>query len=252
MTQLHAQHPEATSAGPAPCPRCGWHRVAALNASAAESPEALIEELSYEKRALLETVAELERAVTQLRRDALTDPLTGLSNRRSLWSQLRLEVEAAESQQVPFCLLFVDIDHFKRLNDGFGHLSGDLVLRQLAELLRGHLRGSDVVAARDGEGAMLARYGGEEFVVVLGSLGMDDAIGVAERLRELVRSVPFHSSDRRALPTMTVSVGVAEYDFVEDSWDFEGVLDRADAALYDAKNAGRDCVRARRVAQSLA
>ena len=229
------------------CPRCGW----VANAGSGGAPTDAVAEgaaQEEERRELAENVALLEATIEQLKKEALTDPLTGLFNRRSLWEQLRHEVDAAELSQKSFSALFLDIDHFKKLNDTYGHLTGDLVLRQVAHLLRGHLRVGDTVAPLDADMAMLARFGGEEFVVVLPATAIEAAMVVGDRLRGLVRDMVFHSVDRRPLPPVTVSIGVAQYDFVVDCWDFEGVLDRADNALYEAKEAGRDCVRARRVA----
>jgi diguanylate cyclase (GGDEF)-like protein len=218
-------------------------------------PSDLQAELDRARAQIEELQAErdrLARLVEQLERQAMTDPLTGLRNRRSLWEQLSLQVDRAEATSQSFSVLFVDIDHFKRINDTWGHITGDMVLRQVAQLLRADLRVGDVVVPVGTDDVTLARFGGEEFVVVLPETSLDGGVVVAERLRGVISSIAFHSADRRPLPPVTVSAGVASYDFDLDCFDFEGVLDRADQALYAAKAAGRDCVRALTSDQSLA
>lgn len=204
--------------------------------AALDEAERQIEEKDAEREALSDRVATLER-------QALTDPLTGLGNRRSLWDQLAHEVQQAEITERPFSILFVDIDHFKRVNDVYGHMTGDIVLRQVAQLLRSDLRSCDVIVPVDAGTITLARFGGEEFVVVLPDTPLEGALVVAERVRALIGEIAFHSSDRRPLHQVTVSVGVAQYTSEIDSFDFEGVLERADSALYAAKEGGRNCVR---------
>lgn len=202
--------------------------------AALEAAERLLEE----KDAACETLGE---RVAMLEQQALTDPLTGLGNRRSLWDQLAHEVQQAEITERPFSILFVDIDHFKRVNDSYGHMTGDIVLRQVAQLLRSDLRSCDVVVPVDAGTITLARFGGEEFVIVLPDTPIKGALVVAERIRALIGESAFHSSDRRPLHQVTVSVGVAQYTSEIDSFDFEGVIERADSALYEAKEGGRDC-----------
>lgn len=158
--------------------------------------------------------------LAELHDDAITDPLTGLLNRRGFsilvtkWSELR-----------ELCVVAVDIDHFKKVNDRFGHDAGDAVLKQVAALLRHAGRTGDVVS----------RFGGEEFIVLLPLTSLADAARFAERLRSTVASETFLYTGE-----MTVSAGVASLSDDEKDWD--SLLNRADKALYEAKKGGRNAV----------
>jgi diguanylate cyclase len=125
-------------------------------------------------------------------------------------------------------VLLIDIDHFKKVNDQYGHLSGDDVLRHLAKVIAGILRSSDV----------LGRYGGEEFCVFLPNTTEGDAVGLAERVRTGIEASPL-KVNRTAIKT-TVSIGVA--DSVQAGYDFKGLVATADSAMYAAKNSGRNRV----------
>jgi diguanylate cyclase (GGDEF)-like protein len=163
-----------------------------------------------------------------LRATALTDALTGLPNRRHLDLLGDAAARAARSRGGGFAVLGVDVDHFKRINDRFGHQAGDAVLRRVAGAARGALR----------EGDHLGRAGGEEFVAVLPATGASGAAPVAERLRAAVESADF--SDLAPGLTVTVSVGIAAWDPADDG--FAESCRRADEALYRAKAAGRNRV----------
>lgn len=158
---------------------------------------------------------------------ALTDPLTGLYNQRYLLRHLRGLLLANPNHEV--AVLMLDVDHFKQVNDDYGHAAGDRALCVIAETLRANTRAFD----------SLARYGGEEFVVVMPGSGPDEATGVAERLRAAVESIPFAPEPGQAC-RLNVSIGVA--------WGGEGLdtaealLHAADRALYVAKHAGRNRV----------
>lgn len=179
---------------------------------------------------LTETIA-LTLANVRLRESlqwqSMRDPLTGLFNRRYLEEAWQLESARAARIGHPIAVLMIDIDHFKRFNDRFGHESGDQVLKMLAEVLQTNTRAGDVVA----------RYGGEEFVVMLIGSALEEAAKRAEILRRAVKAMTV-SYGADALGTVTISVGVATYP------DFGGTLaqvtNAADAALYRAKHAGRD------------
>ena len=172
------------------------------------------------KRALLFGLNLLQERIARLKLDAQTDPLTGLGNRR----RLELSLTLLEAEACGFCVVALDIDHFKRINDGHGHDVGDQVLRRLAELMRRCCR----------EGDVLCRTGGEEFLIVLPKASLDVATAVAERLRKGVQDTPIEP-----VGAVTASLGVA-------CWDAQGeesptdVLNRADRALYAAKQAGRN------------
>ena len=158
-------------------------------------------------------------------RQAITDALTGLYNRR--WLDQRLPRLIARHQRAhrPLCLLAVDIDHFKRFNDDFGHATGDVVLATVARTVLEQLRPSDLAA----------RYGGEEFFVVLPDTPLEGALIAAERLRSRIAATRPHGVER----TTTVSIGVAE---LLPSEDASALQIRADKKLYLAKSSGRDRV----------
>lgn len=160
-------------------------------------------------------------------RASLQDPLTGIGNRAALRTALDHEVEMARRHELPLCLLTVDIDLFKQVNDSFGHSVGDTVLRAVATRIRHALRASDQVF----------RYGGEEFVAVLSHTERDSALVAAERVRSAVADYPVDCGQRTLF--VTVSVGSAVYEMGDDA----GCLfDRADQALYRAKRGGRNRV----------
>jgi two-component system cell cycle response regulator len=156
---------------------------------------------------------------------ALIDPLTGLYNQRYLMRHLRGLLESGQNQNLG--VLMIDVDHFKSVNDEFGHATGDLALRAIADVLRGCTRAFD----------SLARYGGEEFVVVMPGSALDDAVQAAERLRSAVESAPFPWEPGRTC-RLTVSVGVA--CSAQHQTTPEALLRAADVALYAAKRGGRN------------
>ncbi len=161
---------------------------------------------------------------------ALTDSLTGLYNRRYLMAHLDgLMARAAEGAQGPGVLM-LDIDYFKRVNDGHGHPAGDAVLREVASRIARHVRGFDLVA----------RYGGEEFVVVMPETPLAVAAMVAERLRSVVAGKPIALGEGMGELEVTISVGIAVARAGGDS--ATAMLQRADKALYEAKGRGRNCV----------
>ncbi len=161
---------------------------------------------------------------------SLTDPLTGLGNRRSLFERLEMELERAERFSEGCALAMIDVDHFKNLNDVHGHLAGDAALRRVGELLGGAVRRVDTVA----------RYGGEEFAVVLPRVSSAVALEVAEKVRGLIASSAFEHGARQPGGRVTISIGVA--CFPGDARDLATLIDCADAALFAAKRKGRDAV----------
>ncbi len=162
------------------------------------------------------------------RRLSQVDPLTGLFNSRLLHEQLQVELERSERYHRPLSLMMLDCDHFKRINDSYGHLEGDRVLQCLAQVIRQTLRSSDHAY----------RYGGEEFVVLMPETGLSAAMHLAERLREGFAANVLETGSGQQL-RCTISIGVAEMIHGEDELS---LLRRADDAGYEAKRRGRNCV----------
>jgi diguanylate cyclase (GGDEF)-like protein len=162
----------------------------------------------------------------QHRSNAVIDQLTGMLNRHALDSRLQELTEQAGVTGEPVGLIVGDVDHFKRINDTFGHAAGDVVLREIAELLRGQLRAFDLAY----------RLGGEEFLVLLPGGGLESAGELAERLREAVAAHPLG-------PGVCVSMSLGVCASVRgERFDYQAVFARADAAMYEAKRRGRDRV----------
>jgi two-component system cell cycle response regulator len=171
----------------------------------------------------------LRNMVTKAVEFAITDPLTGLYNRRYLDAHLRSALSRAAATEKPVCVLIFDIDHFKAINDAYGHDAGDDVLTGFSDRLRLGVRGIDLVS----------RYGGEEFLLVMPDTDAQFAASVAERLRSDVEKLPFTSSSGASIP-VTVSIGIAEWQGLSDTPDI--LIKRADKALFAAKRAGRNRV----------
>ncbi|EMR0603515.1 TPA: GGDEF domain-containing protein [Stenotrophomonas maltophilia] len=183
--------------------------------------------LGYALRSVL-SQAEIQRQRDELETLARRDPLTGLGNRRSFDESLGAAHRRARRQGLGLAVLMIDIDHFKRLNDTYGHPEGDRRLRAVAAILDGCLqRGDD----------LLARYGGEEFIAALPSSDTSHALDLGERLRAAVEYAALPAPDGH----VTISVGVA-WQSASDEREPDDLVDRADQALYRAKHAGRNCV----------
>lgn len=161
---------------------------------------------------------------------ATTDAVTGLYNRHYMASHLRTMMQQAVVNKKPLSVAMLDIDHFKRVNDTYGHAAGDEVLAEFARRVSGNVRGLD----------MAARYGGEEFVVIMPDCTNDIALKVGERLRKAVAGEPFHIPSHDLDIDVTVSIGIAT--MVEGDKDGGPLLERADEALYKAKSNGRNQV----------
>ncbi|GAA4022812.1 sensor domain-containing diguanylate cyclase [Actimicrobium antarcticum] len=179
----------------------------------------------------LENVINNER----LKRIGLTDSLTGVNNRRYLELRLREEIGRTRRQEFSLSCLYIDIDHFKKINDSVGHQGGDEVLQQVAARIKAELRLSDA----------LGRFGGEEFVVLLIDAPLTHALAVAERIRASIADQPVVLSNEEELRA-TVSIGAAELNATEPARSIEKIaselIARADAALYQAKEGGRNQV----------
>ncbi len=179
------------------------------------------------RTALTSRTRELEHTLERLHEIAMRDDLTGLYNRRQLMEYLGRQKALADRATLGFTLCYVDLDHFKRVNDKFGHTRGDEVLKEFAEIAMKVVREEDFVA----------RIGGEEFVMVLINASPKDAEMVANRLRRQTQAMTIDASDLSF--SVTASVGIAMYVAGEE---IEHLLDRADAAMYQAKNQGRNRV----------
>ena len=176
-------------------------------------------------------IAELKVRMADIRSEALTDPLTGLANRRAFSERLSDSLAEAAAKETPLCLLMLDIDHFKTFNDTYGHQLGDEVIRLVAGCMSANTKGRDTAA----------RYGGEEFAIVLPATSLSDAEAVADQIRVVVAGQRIvRKASRQTLGSVTLSVGVAQCRPGDTEEDLVG---RADAALYTAKRAGRNCVR---------
>jgi diguanylate cyclase (GGDEF)-like protein len=175
------------------------------------------------------TLVDSRRLQQQYRRHASLDALTGLHNRRWLDEVVPRQMKRSQLQGEPLSLLMLDVDHFKSFNDRFGHQAGDFVLFALARVLGARVRPTD----------MVARYGGEEFTVVLPNTRLDGARGAAQRLRAAVAETELVMPDGTQLGTVTISLGAAERQPDEELAE---LIRRADAALYRAKELGRNRV----------
>ncbi len=179
---------------------------------------------------LNDDISERKKLEAELRQLATIDPLTGLLNRRSFFTLAEQEISRQRRHPGKLSVAMIDVDHFKSINDLYGHQAGDAVLRGLAEVCSGCMRETDI----------LGRLGGEEFACVLAETSLDKAFQAAERLRFAVSSHKFLIEDGCEI-RITVSIGVAVLEATDSG--MEVVLQRADQALYAAKQAGRDCIR---------
>jgi diguanylate cyclase (GGDEF)-like protein len=171
-----------------------------------------------------------EYANEGLLRFAFTDYLTGLKTRGFFEQQLDLEIKRVERKRAKLALLMVDIDHFKQLNDSYGHHVGDQVLRDVAAILIKDMREIDTVA----------RYGGEEFVIILPETSLGGAMFVAQRVRKGVEQAKFFAGSVNAVEHLTISIGISLFD--TDAQYKRELIETADAALYAAKASGRNQV----------
>ncbi|MCK1517038.1 GGDEF domain-containing protein [Bradyrhizobium sp. 190] len=191
-----------------------------------ETNKALENRLSLSKT----EISNLQHSLEAIRAESLTDPLTGLGNRKYFDRSIDLAVRAALASSEPLSLLMFDIDHFKSFNDSYGHLTGDQVLRLVAMSLKQTIKGQDITA----------RYGGEEFAVVLPNTGLRQALTVADHIRRAVMAKELKKkSTGEILGRVTISVGVS---ILKPDDDTESLIERADACLYAAKRNGRNRV----------
>ncbi len=227
-TPLHLQAPERTRSLVVKCAPVIDGRGRAKGAIATFDD---VTELERKSGELERALAELEKSQEEIRLQnqelqvlARRDSLTGVSNRRFFLDRLQVLFESARREGHKLCCIMVDIDHFKRINDAHGHVSGDEVIRRVAEVLGTEVRSSDAIC----------RYGGEEFLLVLQDVGVERAMLVAERLRRRVAAPAF------ARVPVTASFGLTSSSF--GARDADQLIRQADEALYASKQRGRDLV----------
>jgi diguanylate cyclase (GGDEF)-like protein len=181
----------------------------------------------------LETTRDV-RHMSVLEQESITDSLMGIYNRRYLERRLTSEVARASRYGMPLSVLLLDIDHFKRINDSYGHQVGDVVLAELAQLIVNTVRTTDIVT----------RYGGEEIMVIAPSTPLKTATNLAERLRKIIEHRPLDVPAKlhRKLKALHITVSVGVACFGQSANDFQSLIQSADEALYRAKKKGRNCV----------
>jgi len=167
--------------------------------------------------------------LSSMKNIAIYDTLTNIHNRRYFEERLRIETQRSITSKASLSLIMVDIDHFKKINDTFGHPEGDKILREIASLLKSSVRKRDTVA----------RYGGEEFVLILPEVNLEGTSIIAERIRRLIESTPFDAGGVRS--NITISMGISNFPIHQPKSDKE-LVKMADLALYEAKREGRNRV----------
>ena len=176
---------------------------------------------------LKESIGDLQAREVELKQQAITDSLTGMINHEHVFTELARVLSAAQREQIPLCVVMADLDHFKKVNDNYGHQAGDTVLEETSSRIKSSLRDFDLVG----------RYGGEEFMILLVNSTMDTAGMVAERIRKKVGNIPMPLKDQDI--TVTISMGIAA---AGSNDSVETLVARADKALYNAKHGGRNQV----------
>ncbi|MCR4880993.1 MAG: GGDEF domain-containing protein [bacterium] len=199
-----------------------------------KSRKILQEDIDFLLQLSVQTATTLDKAgvYAEIEKYATQDALTGLNNRRSLDLRIAQEVAVAKRKSLPLCVMMLDIDFFKKINDTYGHYVGDIVLKSFASIIKDEVREYDFPS----------RYGGEEFFIILPSTTMQEATSVANRLRERIQNTPFDiskfSNDVKEL-NITTSVGLAE---LLPEMDVKKLYVKVDKALYEAKKTGRNKV----------
>lgn len=175
-------------------------------------------------------ISSLQDRLVRTTEETLIDPLTGLTNRKGLSQAIETMMSSAVTSNAIHCLLMMDIDHFKKINDNHGHLVGDKAIQMIANTLKKQIKGKDTAA----------RYGGEEFCVLLAETALKDAAHVAESIRRAVEKTRIkRSSDDQEICRMTISIGVTRFQIGESIADW---FERADKGLYRSKAEGRNRV----------
>ena len=187
-------------------------------------------QLEQKLEASRDDISALQRDLDEVRRESMLDPLTKIFNRKSFDEGMLKSFAEAEERGSPLCLMLIDIDHFKRFNDTWGHQTGDQVLRLVAMTLKSNIKGKD----------MAARYGGEEFAAILPETDLEGALIVADNIRKAIQAKELlKRSTNEKLGRITASFGVAWYKPGDTP---SSLIERADRCLYAAKHAGRNRV----------
>ena len=202
-----------------------WRMVSVSHEIARNLLYIMSERVRYSNLVIADSL-EMQR---KYQRFASTDALTGLHNRGWLDDAFDREIKRSERDELPLALIMIDVDHFKNYNDDFGHLAGDQVLKTVADAIRSPLRPNDLVA----------RFGGEEFAVLLPETTVRNAETIAERLRERVTKADPGMLDRKQLPAVTISLGIAGR---QQGYSLDMMIAAADVAMYHAKRNGRNRV----------
>lgn len=191
----------------------------------------LLRTMAYRLRFGNTIMQKIQNLMKEFEYDATIDPLTGFYNRRWLSKMLERLIHRCQGKENgrPLSIIMMDLDHFKKFNDTYGHLAGDQALNTVAKSLREHLRPEDTIT----------RYGGEEFLAVLPGTDLQEAVQVAERLREAVEETELFSVEEESLLPLTLSLGIAQ---MQDGDDDKSLINSADKALYRAKHNGRNQV----------
>lgn len=179
--------------------------------------------------AWLDEVENLRRQIAELSELVLTDALTGLYNFRHFKYVLQAEMDRSKRSGIPTTLVMIDLDHFKRINDTYGHEIGNVVLKHVADILLSEVRTTDVVC----------RYGGEEFAIIFPETHLNLAVKVADRIREMIAFTPVESSAGSI--NVTASMGASVY-MKASILPIEEFIDSVDKYLYEAKQSGRNCI----------
>lgn len=174
---------------------------------------------------LKDTIDKTEKQRDQAIMESISDPLTGLSNRKYMEMELKKLMLSSKRYETPLSIIILDLDHFKKVNDNYGHVIGDAVLKEIAKLVKNTMRASDLTI----------RYGGEEFIIVMDHTASDEATTKAEGLRQEVENLEIEELEGSKI---TVSLGITQLCQKDDS--IESFIARADEALYKAKTAGRN------------
>ncbi len=187
-----------------------------------------VTELKRAQKRLAKINSVLQTTLAREQELARTDPLTGINNRRHLFEIAEHEVEVAVRYEQPMAVMMYDIDHFKKVNDTFGHSVGDLILQRVTKIVRDELRSADVIG----------RYGGEEFIVILPMTNTQQAFQLAERIR--INVAKLHIETTKGMAAVTLSIGIVELNNATSAETVESIFRRADEAMYAAKQAGRN------------